>query len=1181
MPDTGITAAAAEQLTTLPDFTTGIGYITIQDTAADLTAGSGAHPNDWQGEVRARSITLNASGPAITAAQADELAALGGRFSTGVYTLAVSDSAVNLLSAANAAGVALAGAVSLSGDENALTAASWAQLNALSNFSKGAYQVTISDTAADLAAANPTLLAAADQVQLSTAATLTVAAAEALIRLANYQAGATLTIGDTLQNLLLLGSADLANNSGLLTTTPIELSADAIANVTQMNALAALLQYGSFSQNTHAITVEDSGLNLAGFVASGNAVPTAYVMVGDATLTVAQAQVLANDDVTIGTNHLTVADTPGNLQDVLSNAAVYTLATTLSLPGPTIAIAQQIETLAANSKFTTGGYALTVTGSAADLLGLGSAAQLATSLMLTGANNNVDANGLLQLTEFGSKFGTNHLTLTVSDTATNLAALNNLETALVTGAILNATPDAAIDTTTATELAYLPDFSLAEGVVLTVQGSYPQLEALPSLILSIATLEVTGSASTLTVAEAAAVSASPNFTQLPGVIVEDTIGNLAGSTAWQNVATAGYIVADTAPDLLTNIASPLISNGAHGLVSVILTQGTPESAANFAALAAIPGFSVGTAVLTVADTAPAIAAVATQITALGSSALVNSAAPVTAAQAEALAGLNSGGELSFTGGILLVVQDSYAHIIDVANAAGIALANSVTVVDSPADLVTAAAHNWGTLLPDFQPNASGTIDGQGAATLFALGSRFLPMTGAVLTVQDSVSGILGNTAAIEGLGLKAQVVDQLVNVDDAIGALPDLDTTLQSITLTDSGAVGASAAADVQPLATLLSTSIAVSDSAANVDGSLAGLEGLGTHLTSVTVSDFASNIGTYASALAAAFGSTLRVVLADTLPVSAGAAAGLVPVIAYFANGTSFSVSDMAAGVSANLDALESLVGHGLTGITLTDGSTPDITVTLSQLGSDATVLNLISSSFDYAINDSSSVIAGDLGGGVDSQIMALNTAGKLGSISASGGVLSLSFATLTATGVDTDAGDALTKLVDTTIAVTGATILDFAAFTGLQVKPTSFQVSDTGTAIGADLDSGGSSVLLAHFGSITGITASSDIEINYTTDTAAHVNGGLGSLMSLVTGANLIVDDVPVTNIVALLTSATDVVPGQITVSDTAGGIENDLIGSSPVLVQYAARHHPHYRRPERDDHAGCRPCPGDGSR
>ena len=223
-----------------------------------------------------------------------------------------------------------------------------------------------------------------------------MAAAEALIRLANYQAGATLTIGDTLQTCCCWACRP-GEQQRAATTTPIELSADAIANVTQMNALAALLQYGSFSQNTHAITLEDSGLNLAGFVASGNAVPTAYVMVGDATLTVAQAQVLANDDVTIGTNHLTVADTPGNLQDVLSNGAVYALATTLSLPGPTIAIAQQIETLAANSKFTTGGYALTVTGSAADLLGLGSAALLATSLMLTGANNNVDANGLLQL----------------------------------------------------------------------------------------------------------------------------------------------------------------------------------------------------------------------------------------------------------------------------------------------------------------------------------------------------------------------------------------------------------------------------------------------------------------------------------------------------------------------------------------------------------------------------------------------------------------------------------------------------------------------------------------------------------------------------------------------------------------------------------------------------------------
>ena len=672
--------------------------------------------------------------------------------------------------------------------------------------------------------------------------------------------------------------------------------------------------------------------------------------------------------------------------------------------------------------------------------------------------------------------------------------MNNLETALVTGAILNATPDVAIDTTTATELANLPDFLLAEGVVLTVQGSYPQLEALPSLILSIATLEVTGSASTLTAAEAAAVSASPNFTQLPGVIVEDTIGNLAGSTAWQNVATAGYIVADTAPDLLTNIASPLISNGAHGLVSVILDSGHARERREFRRAGRDPrvfgrhggpdrrGYRPRHRRRSDPDHGARLERPGEFGGAGDRGAGRGTRRP------------EQRGKLSFTGGILLVVQDSYAHIIDVANAAGIALANSVTVVDLPADLVTAAAHNWGTLLPEL-PAECKRHDRRPRRRHAVCPGQPLPADDRCRADRaGSVSGILGNTAAIEGSGLKAQVVDQLVNVDDAIGALLDLDTTLQSITLTDSGAVGASAAADVQPLATLLSTSIAVSDSAANVDGSLAGLEGLGTHLTSVTVSDFASNIGTYASALAAAFGSTLRVVLADTLPVSAGAAAGLVPVIAYFANGTSFSVSDMAAGVSANLDALESLVGHGLTGITLTDGSTPDITVTLSQLGSDATVLNLISSSFDYAINDSSSVIASDLGGGVDSQIMALNTAGKLGSISASGGVLSLSVATLTATGVDTDAGDALTRLVDTTVAVTGATILDFAAFPGLQVQPTSFQVSDSGTAIGGDLDNTGNSVLLAHFGSISGIIASSDIEISYTTDTAAQSTAAPG---------------------------------------------------------------------------------------
>ena len=78
-------------------------------------------------------------------------------------------------------------------------------------------------------------------------------------------------------------------------------------------------------------------------------------------------------------------------------------------------------------------------------------------------------------------------------------------------------------------------------------------------------------------------------------------------------------------------------------------------------------------------------------------------------------------------------------------------------------------------------------------------------------------------------------------------------------------------------------------------------------------------------------------------------------------------------------------------------------------------------------------------------------------------------------ATGVDGGVNSALTRLANgTSVAVTGATIADFADFAALAVAPTSFAVADTGDLIGQDLESN-SSVLLANRTSITGITPSS----------------------------------------------------------------------------------------------------------
>ena len=207
----------------------------------------------------------------------------------------------------------LAGIVTLSGNEDMLSAADATQLATLPHFTKGDFSITVSDTAGDLAFAGYAAgLALADHVQLSAASNLTVGAAETLIAMANFQVNddAPLTIAGSLPHLLALATANLAHNNSILDHTAIALTANAVATVGQMQELAALPQFDLFSLNGYTITVEDSGRNLASFTANAAAMPSAYAMAGDATLDAMQAGVLAADNVSIGDNTLTVADTP-------------------------------------------------------------------------------------------------------------------------------------------------------------------------------------------------------------------------------------------------------------------------------------------------------------------------------------------------------------------------------------------------------------------------------------------------------------------------------------------------------------------------------------------------------------------------------------------------------------------------------------------------------------------------------------------------------------------------------------------------------------------------------------------------------------------------------------------------------------------------------------------------------
>ncbi|MBN8909156.1 MAG: hypothetical protein J0H99_21650, partial [Rhodospirillales bacterium] len=192
------------------------------------------------------------------------------------------------------------------------------RLAALSGFGKGGHTITVSDTAAALAFAGYAAgLALADHVQLAAPATLTVADAAALIGMAGFQpnVGAALQIADTLPHLLTLGTLSLPQHDADLRATAIGLSEDGSGSAADLASLAALPQAATFSRNGHALVLRDSGAHIAAYAPSGSVIPTGYVMVGEATVSAAQATLLATRAVDLDGNALTVADTVSALLD--------------------------------------------------------------------------------------------------------------------------------------------------------------------------------------------------------------------------------------------------------------------------------------------------------------------------------------------------------------------------------------------------------------------------------------------------------------------------------------------------------------------------------------------------------------------------------------------------------------------------------------------------------------------------------------------------------------------------------------------------------------------------------------------------------------------------------------------------------------------------------------------------
>jgi PII-like signaling protein len=293
---------------------------------------------------------------------------------------------------------------------------------------------------------------------------------------------------------------------------------------------------------------------------------------------------------------------------------------------------------------------------------------------------------------------------------------------------------------------------------------------------------------------------------------------------------------------------------------------------------------------------------------------------------------SSSNEVTISVTQLLNDATALSHLFD---ANGQTSAN-VAVSDTAADIVAALS----TLNVDTQVNK------------IIISDNSLP----AVTVADitAYGRALGELYQSDGVTLAQLTVnDTAVNIS---GAFDDLNgaSRVAKIVINDGGTVtiGAeSAANDGTALAELYLANgaspgtVAVSDSAANVQIYLDGLETNHAYISSLTLTD--SHTATLSvtetqlttdATILGEIGTNYDLAVTHVLAADAASIAAQASGLAHAAL-TSISVSDTAANVALNLDTLNGVAN--LSAITLTDAGTPALTITEAQLTADAAALS------------------------------------------------------------------------------------------------------------------------------------------------------------------------------------------------------------------------------------------------
>ena len=680
--------------------------ITIADTAANLLA---LAPSQMRPSIRFFTVAVNSTVPESAAIS---LLALPGFSVASGVTLTVSGSL---------AGMTTSGVL---GQLPVIAAVSGIVIN-------------VADSFAALvagAAALGSVRSAVAALTVTIAASVTLSAAELTVVAFNgfgVASGQVVTVADSAANLIALAPhvAALAHVT--------QLASDATVTVSQLSRLLALRV---FSANGHALTAEDTVAAMRSFPVAGRSVASAIV-VHDSVANLLTAGSLPTGTTSVvgdlGAAGITAAQaaslaglaTGGAVLSLLANGSFTSLAvndTARNLVGAQAAIASLLGAGPVTVSMTEASATVTVAG-AAGLVAV-SVSNLSTAVVtvadtgaaLTAAAPAVFAADFASIVVTSGVFaGTIGQLL---DARLHFGAPSDgliITFAVIAHATLAASTTGSADQAVA--LSLLPGFTVATGVTLTIAGTADALISAASAIMQVATdVQVTGSA----------VMTAGDATILAGIKAHVGAGHF--------VLAAGTLTMADTP------AAILPGENAAGLAlvsAVMLSDAASVDASDAGGLVALGGkFTLGGFDLTVIDTAANLAAlgsVAGAVNAWHGQVLLAADATVTVAQAvglRALAGFSGGSHV-------LTIADTAGHLLAPGDAATVAAADVVTLSDDATVTVAQAAQL--TALHGFTPGpAAMTI----AGTPVALAELAAPVA-ALASSIGFVTRTVGNAAA--------------------------------------------------------------------------------------------------------------------------------------------------------------------------------------------------------------------------------------------------------------------------------------------------------------------------------------------------------------------------------------------------------------------------------------------------